>query len=645
MLRKDLKILIVEDDASAGKALSEGLRRSGYAAVQAVKSPKEALQALKLNSYHLMLIDCLLPEISGLDLAKQIRSEGQQETRIIFSSGVFKDQKFIKKALEEAKATHFLTKPFAIDDLIAAVDLALSDLLEEVRDPHLLLLQKEDVGPEHLLSALKASDVIHAFQLPYHISVLIEAKWSGRIELTPTDLDPATLFMKQGKIIDFRMTDAQSFFGVLLIEMGYALSEDVQHLLRGQKDKRLGELLVEDHAVSPHAVKLARLEQIVVRLSKIISNRTLQLELQTHDEFLDDPGLTTQQYMTALQDWISSKISENWLRQYYYSWMDYPIKLTQKIEKISHFRDSYFLQANPRFLSQIAQEKPLSKLLDDVEAEELLTLQTIHFGLLSRNLFFGEKVKSAKDYVLEFNRLKKLTERMHEKNHFELLGLPQSVTQSTLHKTYTETARNFHPDRIDPQAPQEFKTLANEYFTQVTAAYEAMKDDTKREAYKKTLEIGQLKEILNVESQLEDCNQLIRKGQYKSALIKLQKLELQPHHPSKIKLLIAWARLKNLPEDPQSVGEILNKFQKLMHTIPPEDRHSVEFFFVKGLYYRLIGQHSKAASYLRNCLTLDPTFSEAKSELIRAESKTRTQSRKSIDQIPTMITRFIKKSS
>src|SRR5688572_13409575 len=66
-------ILVVDDERTLRFTLKEGLSEEGYR-VEAASDGSEALERLKQDEFHLVLLDQKLPDTSGLDLLKEIRA-------------------------------------------------------------------------------------------------------------------------------------------------------------------------------------------------------------------------------------------------------------------------------------------------------------------------------------------------------------------------------------------------------------------------------------------------------------------------------------------------------------------------------------------------------------------------------------------
>ena len=117
------KILIVDDDEMVRMALVELLKPEGYD-VFAVSSGLLALEKLEEETFDLMLLDIIMPEMDGIDLCKRIRQlEQHKETPIAFLTA--KSQEADKAKGLEAGATLFLSKPISPEKLLEFISEAM----------------------------------------------------------------------------------------------------------------------------------------------------------------------------------------------------------------------------------------------------------------------------------------------------------------------------------------------------------------------------------------------------------------------------------------------------------------------------------------------------------------------------------------
>ena len=114
-----LKILIIEDEPDIRKNLEYNLSREGYSVLTAA-SIAEAEQLIYSNNLSLVLLDLMLPDGSGLELCKKMKSDPDvQNLPIIILTA--KDDEVDKVVGFELGADDYVTKPFSVRELILRI--------------------------------------------------------------------------------------------------------------------------------------------------------------------------------------------------------------------------------------------------------------------------------------------------------------------------------------------------------------------------------------------------------------------------------------------------------------------------------------------------------------------------------------------
>ena len=115
----NVNILVIEDEPDIRRNLEYNLGREGFKA-SSVGSLDEANEKLKSKKFDLILLDLMLPDGSGLDLCKKIKSNSETEaTPIIILTA--KDDEVDKVVGFELGADDHVTKPFSVRELILRV--------------------------------------------------------------------------------------------------------------------------------------------------------------------------------------------------------------------------------------------------------------------------------------------------------------------------------------------------------------------------------------------------------------------------------------------------------------------------------------------------------------------------------------------
>jgi DNA-binding response OmpR family regulator len=111
------KILIVEDEAPMLQGLKDNLEIEGYS-VDIASDGKAGLEKIRSNSYHLILMDVMMPLMSGFDVCKTVRREGVSTPIIMLTA---KGEEIDKVLGLEIGADDYITKPFSLRELLARI--------------------------------------------------------------------------------------------------------------------------------------------------------------------------------------------------------------------------------------------------------------------------------------------------------------------------------------------------------------------------------------------------------------------------------------------------------------------------------------------------------------------------------------------
>jgi DNA-binding response OmpR family regulator len=112
-----MKLLVVEDDRKVASFIEQGLREEGYA-VDVAKDGEEATMMAHVYDYDLIVLDVMLPKKSGLQLAAELRREGQGTPILMLTARDTTED--VVRGLD-AGADDYLPKPFKFDELLARV--------------------------------------------------------------------------------------------------------------------------------------------------------------------------------------------------------------------------------------------------------------------------------------------------------------------------------------------------------------------------------------------------------------------------------------------------------------------------------------------------------------------------------------------
>ncbi|HEY3208441.1 MAG TPA: response regulator transcription factor [Actinomycetota bacterium] len=109
-------VLLVEDEQALADSIAYSLSREGYPVVKAMDGEK-ALERFRSDHPSIVVLDLMLPKVSGLDVCRAIRAESQVPILILTA----KDSEADKVAGLELGADDYVTKPFSMRELVSRV--------------------------------------------------------------------------------------------------------------------------------------------------------------------------------------------------------------------------------------------------------------------------------------------------------------------------------------------------------------------------------------------------------------------------------------------------------------------------------------------------------------------------------------------
>jgi CheY-like chemotaxis protein len=120
------RILIVDDEPEIRVMLERLLRGKGYEVIS-TDNGRAALGMVKEHAPDLIVLDAMLPEVHGFDIARRIKaSKRYAHIPIVMVSAVYRGWRFAEDLRESCGVEHYVEKPFKIADVLRAVETALA---------------------------------------------------------------------------------------------------------------------------------------------------------------------------------------------------------------------------------------------------------------------------------------------------------------------------------------------------------------------------------------------------------------------------------------------------------------------------------------------------------------------------------------
>ena len=159
--RKQARVLVVDDETPVRTMIAAALERQGYI-VELAGGGREALEALELNTFNLVLTDIVMQDVNGIALLERIHAL-QPNLPVVMVTAVHD----ISVAIESMRrgAYDYLLKPFERDQLLSTVQRALNhrQALEETQNYHQSLEEMVRARTEMLRHAME--DLEHSYDV------------------------------------------------------------------------------------------------------------------------------------------------------------------------------------------------------------------------------------------------------------------------------------------------------------------------------------------------------------------------------------------------------------------------------------------------------------------------------------------------
>ena len=132
MSKLNVSVLIVEDEQELLDVIEMGIKKlNGIGTIFKARTLEESVEIIKKNPIGLFIIDWMLPDGEGIDLARKLRTFKQYEnTPMIMMTG--RDDIASRAEFNSFKINSMLVKPFSLDDLRVEIAICLKNYDEEI---------------------------------------------------------------------------------------------------------------------------------------------------------------------------------------------------------------------------------------------------------------------------------------------------------------------------------------------------------------------------------------------------------------------------------------------------------------------------------------------------------------------------------
>src|ERR1700691_867466 len=133
------RVLVVDDEQNITELIATAMRYEGFD-VQAAATGRQALDAIATFRPHLVLLDVMLPDLDGFEVARRVRQEVRRVPIVFWTA---KDAPEDKVRGLTLGGDDYVTKPFSLEELLARVRAVLRRVQESEGSPRLVFADLE----------------------------------------------------------------------------------------------------------------------------------------------------------------------------------------------------------------------------------------------------------------------------------------------------------------------------------------------------------------------------------------------------------------------------------------------------------------------------------------------------------------------
>lgn len=601
------RILLVDDDPSISRFISEYLRLRGYE-VRSFASAEPALAAAAEDSFDLAIIDILLPGTNGLRLCRELRRKpATSDLPVIMMTAFYKEADHIREAREQYGATDYLLKPFplaTLHDKVAALIGAPAKATTEER-----------LSVEGLLETVPLARILHN---------LYSLRATGLLHLERGDLKKV-VYIKNGYPIFVRSNLVREFLGQILVRNGIISDEDLTRCMpiARESGRQLGTVLVEAGLLSPHDLNDLLHKQVVDKLLDSFTWPEGSYRFIQAREFKE--GVTS-------IDVSPANLILQGLRA--------PAARPQVDRLLTPHLDRYLLPAeNPLYRFQEIQLSPADQRIFDLcrgditprellkryqlsrhDIEPLLAALLVTGILEARAEPVAEKTAGADEHPgLRTRREEFLKEYawMMQQDYFTLLGVSEHDPRDQVRRTYYSLVKKYHPDRFFEQdLLPDLRDKINTLFQRINEAHETLIDPARKAIYLNELKGKKpagatVENILLAEAAFRKGMILERAQKYGEALEQFTlAIDLGGNEPEYLTHQ-AWSAYKI---DPRDQPRAERSRQTLLRAVEANPRLALAHLYL-GYISKHEGNEKEAQRRFERAIQCNPNCTEALREL------------------------------
>jgi CheY-like chemotaxis protein/curved DNA-binding protein CbpA len=621
-----LSVLCVDDDRNLCEILSKTLAGEGYE-VRTAHDGEAALHRLREGPADLVLLDLLLPKRDGFSVLEVLRAAPAplSTTPVVLISGCSRTPQYVERA-NALGVAEFLTKPVPLEALL------------EVTAKHARRRRSVQKGgrPASLPAkplAGELSDV--AFPALLHHLHGLRANGVLRLE---SGKKKKAIALRDGRPVAVKSNLVNECLGNLLVRMEQISPEEMAESLRRVKrgEGLQGDILVAMQLLSLEDVSAALVAQAEEKLFEVFEwpsgrfhfeigarlegGNALALEKSAANMIIDgvrrrvpigqvDAFLEARAHLFAAQGespfYRFQEIDLDPGEQLLLRALDGTMRLRDLGDQGESIRRTLYGLFVTEMLELREQASPAQRAAVPSPASTSSAPRPV------------DRANDPAENELR-TELAQMAARLRGKNYFEVLDVPESVSDDGVRRAYVEIAKKTHPDRYS-NASDAVRRLSEEIFGLVSKAHETLSDSRRRNEYllerrrgeRAAAELEEGQRAVQAELQFQQGEVKLKRRDFPGAVECFQwAVKLYPEE-GEYHAHLGWARYLAEPNDRTVLKEALENVKKGAKLAPDREKP----YLYLGRLYQAAGRADIAEKMFARCVQIKSDCVEALREL------------------------------
>jgi len=225
----------------------------------------------------------------------------------------------------------------------------------------------------------------------------------------------------------------------------------------------------------------------------------------------------------------------------------------------------------------------------------------------------------SEEHTKRWGEITRVISMMDRQNYFEMLGVKESADTNDVSKKYMSLAKQWHPDRMDPEL-SELRPWVEEIFHLFTVASDTIGDTKKRIEYQKSVMQGggtpeserKLNVMVEAAINFQKVDVLVKRRLYDEALEICHSAMAVVRKEADYPAMLAWILLLRDGVDNEEVADEIRSLLRKTFAINSDHVHG---HFVRAHFLKRTGDHDKALKHFKKVARLDPKNLEAMREV------------------------------